>query len=476
MTTRTAAAAALAASLFGFVSLAPAQAADLGGDCCTDLEERVAELEATTVRKGNRKMSLTLSGHVSKMVLYWDDGVNDDVYVADNDESETRFRMRGSANLSPGWSTGFIIELGAVSAEASRLDDRVDGAPNENADGVVRNRKASIFVKNDQLGKLTIGRDQPATDNLVLLTLVKNPIADADTDNSRDFHLTRPQGTLGCNGAACRSAINQDVIVGNQDTRRGNILRYDTPSLFGMVISASWGEDDLADVAIRYKKEWNSLRLIAGIGYSWETDEREVAGATLVPCPGPGLGAAACVSERVDLERLVGSGSVMHVPSGLYVTGAAGRDSFGVSNAQFHRAATVFTGPVTGQQPEDATMWYVQTGIKRRLLFPDAGATMLYAEYQQWNDWGVRRDAGTLMGLGRGLSEITDSSAELWGFGVIQDIDPAAMQVFLGLRWYDHEVRVATAGPAPIPNNAPAGADISLEELFTAAFGAKISF
>ena len=37
-----------------------AQAADFGGDCCADLEERVAELEATTARKGNRKVSLTI--------------------------------------------------------------------------------------------------------------------------------------------------------------------------------------------------------------------------------------------------------------------------------------------------------------------------------------------------------------------------------------------------------------------------------
>jgi len=57
-----------------------------------------------------------------------------------------------------------------------------------------------------------------------------------------------------------------------------------------------------------------------------------------------------------------------------------------------------------------------------------------------------------------------------------QDIDPAAMQVYLGLRWYDQSVRVATGGPAPLPNNAPAGADVSLEELFTASFGAKLSF
>jgi hypothetical protein len=39
---------------------APAKAADLGGDCCSDLEDRVAELEATTVRKGNKKVSVTL--------------------------------------------------------------------------------------------------------------------------------------------------------------------------------------------------------------------------------------------------------------------------------------------------------------------------------------------------------------------------------------------------------------------------------
>ena len=32
-----------------------ARAADLGGNCCADLEERVAELEATTARKSMRR-------------------------------------------------------------------------------------------------------------------------------------------------------------------------------------------------------------------------------------------------------------------------------------------------------------------------------------------------------------------------------------------------------------------------------------
>ena len=53
------------AALGGVVAVA----ADLGGDCCADLEERVAELEATTARKGNRKVSLTISGWVNQALL-----------------------------------------------------------------------------------------------------------------------------------------------------------------------------------------------------------------------------------------------------------------------------------------------------------------------------------------------------------------------------------------------------------------------
>ena len=54
----TASAACLAVSL----AVAPsAISADLGGTCCADLEERIAELEATTSRKGNKKVLLTIS-------------------------------------------------------------------------------------------------------------------------------------------------------------------------------------------------------------------------------------------------------------------------------------------------------------------------------------------------------------------------------------------------------------------------------
>ena len=89
---RIAIAAALGLTLGGFAFKAtPAQAADLGGDCCADLEERVAELEATTVRKGNKKVSVTLSGWVVKSMNFWDDG----------DERPLRRRRQGLRPWQP---------------------------------------------------------------------------------------------------------------------------------------------------------------------------------------------------------------------------------------------------------------------------------------------------------------------------------------------------------------------------------------
>ena len=45
----------------------------------------MAELEATTVRKGNKKVSVTLSGWVVKFGTWWDDGHENNFYVGDKD-------------------------------------------------------------------------------------------------------------------------------------------------------------------------------------------------------------------------------------------------------------------------------------------------------------------------------------------------------------------------------------------------------
>ena len=97
-----------------------AEAADFGGNCCADLEERIAELEATTARKGNRKVSLTIYGKVNQAAMYWDDGQEQNTYLVTNDSSRTRFGFKGKAKISSDWSAYYKIEIGIRSANSKR--------------------------------------------------------------------------------------------------------------------------------------------------------------------------------------------------------------------------------------------------------------------------------------------------------------------------------------------------------------------
>ena len=97
----------------GLIATAPAHAADLGGDCCGDLEERIAELEATTARKGNRKVSLTISGWVGEQVLWWDDGAARGTYVAGLGTTlASHVTFSGQATIMPGWYAGYVLTGG----------------------------------------------------------------------------------------------------------------------------------------------------------------------------------------------------------------------------------------------------------------------------------------------------------------------------------------------------------------------------
>ncbi|MEE8297158.1 MAG: porin, partial [Hyphomicrobium sp.] len=118
--------------LAGGLTASSASAADLGGNCCADLEERIAELEATTARKGNRKVSLTISGWVAEQVMWWDDDFTDEsnVYVGGIGTTlSSHFKMTGSAQISPGWSAGYVIHVEVFGSETLLMtnQDRATG-------------------------------------------------------------------------------------------------------------------------------------------------------------------------------------------------------------------------------------------------------------------------------------------------------------------------------------------------------------
>ena len=151
-----------------------AYAADLGGDCCADLEERVAELEATAARKGTRKTSLEVWGHVNKLIIAWNDGISKNTALGiDNVNHSTRFGFRGSAKVTPELSAGYSIVVeqatGGRSTNVSQLRDKagvgITGVTDTNPPGnfgandpAITMRESSWWLESKTVGRLTVGR------------------------------------------------------------------------------------------------------------------------------------------------------------------------------------------------------------------------------------------------------------------------------------------------------------------------------
>ncbi len=384
--------------LAGGLSVTSANAADLGGNCCADLEERIAELEATTARKGNRKVSLTVSGWVAQQVMAWDDGTESNVYVGDiGGTLSSHVKFTGQATISPGWTAGYVLHLEARNANSLSINedsDNGDGVNSITDNGMVL-LQSYWFVKSDHLGKVGVGLQSTASDNAAILVDGSGSLvpanwvlfdvlsfgADANPDNInfRAFQACREGGAAGdCFGVPYNS------------------VRYDSPTFGGFSFSASWGEDDIWDVAARYAGEFGGFKLAAAAAYSESTDLDNTTG-------------------QDHSEYFQAGAYAQHVATGLFLYGAYGNyetdDSIAVDVEQ--------------------DTYYIKAGIRQR--WTPLGHTVLYGEYMNNRVSFNGVDA--------------DTELEQIGVGIVQEIDAAAMSMWLSYKHFEGDIDGAAVNP-----------------------------
>ncbi len=136
-----------------------ANAADLGGDCCADLEERIAELEATTVRKGNRKVSLTISGYIAQEITVWDDGQESNTYIHGLGPTQaSHIKLGGQAIIAPGWTAGYLLRIQDLTGNAFSGGTAGVSQSTSTRNDNLNTQMSYWYVQSKELGKVSVGR------------------------------------------------------------------------------------------------------------------------------------------------------------------------------------------------------------------------------------------------------------------------------------------------------------------------------
>jgi len=176
----------------------------------------------------------------------------------------------------------------------------------------------------------------------------------------------------------------------------------------------------------------------------------------------------------VDCEGVAGSASIMHVPTGLFLTGAAGQQIDHNRNAMY-----VATGRAPGNVKGTDTFWYVQAGIEQNWF--GIGKTTLYGEYHSVSAGSniassttsnplVAVSAGDVIN-GRGVAAtIGGAEVRTWGVGIVQAIDAAAMDLYISYRVREADVTLRRDTNGALYNSRP------LEDLSILSVGGMIKF
>jgi len=410
-----------------FMGGVAAQAADLGGNCCADLEERVAELEATTARKGNRKVSLEVSGHVHEAIVHWDvdtpTGANEEenVYIGTHNSSRSRFRFKGSAKIDADWSAGFLMEFGV---RANHLGGNSQAQPYTVSGLDIRHE--ALYVQSKRLGTVWLGWTSSAADGITEICL------GCGLGNGPDYSDDMGDLVDGNGDRFDRLGGRQGAFVGEGDRRE--VIRYISPTIAGFVISGAYGQDDFYDASLRYAGEFGSIRIAGGVAYQRDTTDVIQASVfngngvqTFTDANQGFISRTACNANNnsIDCEMVGASLSMQHTPTGLYIAGAYGRSEEKNDNS------------------EDNVAWHVTAGINTK--WSSLGNTNIWGMYTQ-ADSDTGPNATSANGNVGGDIDANTSQLRIYGVGIEQGIDAAAMSLYVYYKHFEGELSNVDSG------------------------------
>lgn len=314
--------------------------------------------------------SVVFYGQANPAYQIFDDGEETTDGLVDNGNWNTRLGLRTTQPLNDS-TLRFRLEsaLGLRSSAAVSQDFQPDSM-----DWQRTNLRWFESALDTSYGTLSLGQGSTASDGVAGLDESFTFVAGAvdSTDGFSAFRFRDGNGEL---TDVTVGAVN-DTLAGARRFR----ARYDTPRYGGVMISSSYGRNILVsgdnrnfyDVALRSANDVGDFSVQSAIGYGWDDDP-----------------------DGENQERVAGSMTVVHNPSGLNLLFAAG---------------SRISGP---------DYYYTRAGWRTDIV--DSGTTSLSVDYYHGRDF------------------ISDGArTENYGLYAVQSFDALSIDVYTGWRRFTY--------------------------------------
>ncbi|MEE8464919.1 MAG: porin, partial [Dehalococcoidia bacterium] len=182
------------------------------------------------VSSGQKKFSLTVSGHVNRVIMFADNGNNSEVFYADNTNASTRWRFIGKGKINEDVSIGSRIEVELQSNPSASVSiDDVAGLGDSTSTNTFGERYADVSITSKSMGSVYLGQGDPFS----------NGIAEYDVSGTSAIAYSLWHalggGMVFRNSATNASAgFTMGSRWNNMDGQsRTDRIRYNTPSFAG---------------------------------------------------------------------------------------------------------------------------------------------------------------------------------------------------------------------------------------------------
>ena len=341
--------------------------------------------EAGNVSSG-KKNSLTMSGYVTKSLLYADDGDREQLFVLDGGTSESRIRWVAKGTLNENVTAGAMIELEIPLSNQQDLavlrSTNTAGVDAGDTVGSVSNwgiRHQFVWVKHKKMGKISLGQTNAANNGGAEASL--SGTSNVDLSGAANF----AEGVVFIEdsdpSALSVSGFSVGGVSNNFDaTSRTDVIRFDLPKFQGLGLAVSLNGGGGGEFGLKFSRKLGPVKVLLKGGYS-------------------------------------GTSSTSTSVEGIWnVSGAVLHDS-GINASVSFSGRNLKNAPAGRDDPENL---YFAVGYKAKIF--GVGGTNLNIMYNETEDLGANGDEYTAI-----------------GFTILQKFDPIGAYVALSYRNYEFE-------------------------------------